>query len=633
MGVTVGIDLGSRTTVVAALVDGRLNVIPSRTGSMVRPSVLGRPIAGNVLTTAIAALVGEAAAYLGTTVDSVSVAVSGGMGPDQRQMVERALGAQRGPLRVYRTLGAAAGAASRLDVGRVVLIVDVGAATIEAAVVSIGGGVVECHAVGHRPIGGDDVDQLVADHLLAMVRRRLDPGQSLDPAAQRRVRVEAEAARRVLSTSRRATVPLFGLQPAGSEPSDGLYELTQDDIVPFLRPLVDGCRQLVHTVLAEAGSPAVEAVVAIGGASRTPAVRHMLRAETGVAPVAGLNPDTFVAEGVALRNGVLEGTLAEPLVVDALPDDLRLRLAGGRWPERGADELVAIGSVPAPDHAAEPDDAATTVTVSAEESVDVTMDDDDHPVGRSEVVGSTPAPKAAPALAGAPGMDGPDWTRLGRGGGRRTIGWIGTIVLALGSALSLFSIRADRAEGPRAIDLIAAPTTTTRFLTTRFDSGFNGGFVTTLPIGTLPTTTLPGGARSTVWYRLQKGDCILVLPPATGIAEVGVVGCDTSHAAQVFAVDQFDLLAASGITPLREGATTSSTRGGPGGHCYDTFEAAVGVPADQSPYEISYLMSAGPPAVGIGPAGFNDAMLANGTTICLLNRVDGAPLTQSVLVG
>ena len=90
MGVTVGIDLGSSTTVVAALVDGRLTVIPSRTGSMVRPSVLARPIAGNVLTTAIAALVGEAAAHLGTTVDSVSVAVSGGMGPGQRQMVERA---------------------------------------------------------------------------------------------------------------------------------------------------------------------------------------------------------------------------------------------------------------------------------------------------------------------------------------------------------------------------------------------------------------------------------------------------------------------------------------------------------------------------------------------------------------
>ncbi len=142
----------------------------------------------------------------------------------------------------------------------------------------------------------------------------------------------------------------------------------------------------------------------------------------------------------------------------------------------------------------------------------------------------------------------------------------------------------------------------------------------------MPTTILPGGARSKVWYLLETGDCLRDLPPSTGIEELIVVSCDTAHAAQVFAVDYVGTLP-DFVRPIESGESTTTTRAGPGGGCFDAFEAAVGVPAEQSPYDISYLAVIDEVATAAPQDLFTKDMV-----ICLLSQPDGAPLTQSVVV-
>ena len=73
------------------------------------------------------------------------------------------------------------------------------------------------------------------------------------------------------------------------------------------RSLVDKCRVLCDVVLTEAGLEwsAIDTILLVGGATRMPMIREMVRQVTGKAPSEELNPDECVAHGAAWQGLLL----------------------------------------------------------------------------------------------------------------------------------------------------------------------------------------------------------------------------------------------------------------------------------------------------------------------------------------
>lgn len=197
-----------------------------------------------------------------------------------------------------------------------VVVYDLGGGTFDVTVMDLRGR--ECVTLatdGDVRLGGSDWDERLVDHLAAEFIRAFDVDPRQDPNARARLARECEDAKRTLSARQRTTVAFDWRGHAlRSEITRELFErLTKD--------LLDRTRFTTRQALAAAGLTwnDVSRVLLVGGSSRMPAVRTMLRQLSGREPDAAVAADEAVAHGAALHAGAL---LAESA---GRPTPLRIR--------------------------------------------------------------------------------------------------------------------------------------------------------------------------------------------------------------------------------------------------------------------------------------------------------------------
>ncbi|MBW7886189.1 MAG: Hsp70 family protein, partial [Caldilineaceae bacterium] len=95
--------------------------------------------------------------------------------------------------------------------------------------------------------------------------------------------------------------------------------------------LVERCKQPFYNALKDAGLTAqnLDEVVMVGGSTRMPMIKELVRKLTGKEPHKGVNPDEVVAVGAALQAGVLAGDVSDLLLLDVTPLSLGLETLGG----------------------------------------------------------------------------------------------------------------------------------------------------------------------------------------------------------------------------------------------------------------------------------------------------------------
>ena len=345
-----------------------------------------------------------AESYLGETVTQAVVTVPAYFNDAQRQATKDA--GKIAGLDVLRIINEPTAAALAYGLekqdGKTIAVYDLGGGTFDISILEIGDGVFEVKSTnGDTFLGGEDFDNKIVEYLADAFKKKEGLDLKTDKLALQRLKEAGEKAKIELSSSATTEINLpfitARMEGGTTTPLHLVETLTRADLEKLVESLVTRTLEPCKKALADAGLNAdkIDEVVLVGGMTRMPRVREVVKSFFGKEPHTGVNPDEVVAMGAAIQAGVLQGDVKDVLLLDVTPLSLGIETLGGVF-TRMIDRNTTIPTKKSQTYStADDNQGAVTIRVFQGERE---MAADNKVLGQFDLVGIPPAPRGVPQI-------------------------------------------------------------------------------------------------------------------------------------------------------------------------------------------------------------------------------------------
>lgn len=282
----------------------------------------------------LSALKEYAEEYLGEKVTQAVVTVPAYFNDAQRQATRDA--GRIAGLEVLRIINEPTAAALAYGLNRqtsgLVAVYDLGGGTFDISVLEIGQGVFQVKAThGDTFLGGEDIDQRLAEFLISEFQDREGVNLREDFVAFQRIREAAEKAKIELSVSEETEVNLPFIYADDKGPRHIKRVISRSELEKLVEDIIDKTIWHCEKVLADARVELkdINEVLLVGGMTKMPLVRARVAKFFNRPPNRGVNPDEAVAIGAAIQAGILLGEVEDVLLLDVIPLSLGIETKGG----------------------------------------------------------------------------------------------------------------------------------------------------------------------------------------------------------------------------------------------------------------------------------------------------------------
>ena len=225
------------------------------------------------------------------------------------------------------TAAALAYGLDKLEDDQTVAVYDLGGGTFDLSILVMREGLFEViSTAGDTRLGGDDIDQVVAEYL----RKNME-GLPSDLNAEQTVTLlrAARETKVALSQEEKHTV----LLPFFDGKNSYEKQITRARFEELAAPVIDRTRGICRRAFAEAenkGVSKIDRLVLVGGSTRIPMVRDRLKEWfEDIEPDLSQHPDEAIALGAAIQAGMLCGRVRNVVLVDVTPLSLGIETFGG----------------------------------------------------------------------------------------------------------------------------------------------------------------------------------------------------------------------------------------------------------------------------------------------------------------
>lgn len=360
MQTIIGIDLGTSTTEVAVIKDGKPVLLNNYDGNVITPSVVGVDESGNYI-------VGDRAkSQLLLRPNSTIAEIKRKMGTDEKIRLDREVlspieisskiiayakryasvaleeeikeavisvpayfneiqrratveAAEKAGLNVRRIINEPTAAAlsyglEHLEEESLVLVYDLGGGTFDVTLLEMFDGVLEVKASsGDNTLGGKDFDECLMHYLIEQFEKRNKIHIGQDTYALAKLKEAAENCKIALSERDSYTVHIPMLITKKGIPYSLEETVNIHQFEEMIQPYIERTHLPIQTVLSDSkiAKEEIDFVLLVGGSTRIPMISKDIEQFLGIQPVHLVNPDYAVAEGAAIQGGIISGVIGQ----------------------------------------------------------------------------------------------------------------------------------------------------------------------------------------------------------------------------------------------------------------------------------------------------------------------------------
>ncbi len=342
----------------------------------------------------------DAEAYLGEKITDAVITVPAYFDDSQRKATKDA--GKIAGLNVLRIINEPTASALAFGLDREkegkIAVYDLGGGTFDISILEIGDGVFEVKSTnGDTFLGGDDFDRALINYVADEFKKENSVDLRNDPMALQRLKEAAEKAKIELSSALETEINLPFITADASGPKHLVMKITRAKFEQLVEPLVKKTLEPCKLALKDAGLSAsdIDHVILVGGMTRMPKIREVVKEFFGKEPRKDVNPDEAVALGAAIQGGVLKGDVKDVLLLDVTPLSLGIETLGG------VTTKIIPRNTTIPTRKSQifttADDNQTAVTIHVLQG-EREMAKDNKTLGKFELVGIPPAPRGVPQI-------------------------------------------------------------------------------------------------------------------------------------------------------------------------------------------------------------------------------------------